>query len=55
MSYTLRCEDPKGNVTSNSALQLSFVVNENGSRDLTLSAKQCKQGWTITDVNWSCH
>lgn len=54
MSYTLRCEDSKGNVTSSAARQLSFALSKNGSRELTLSAKQCQQGWTIADVNWSC-
>jgi hypothetical protein len=54
MTYAVRCEDNKGRVTSSSALQLAFALAKNGSRDLTLSAKQCQQGWTIADVNWSC-
>jgi hypothetical protein len=54
LSYLVRCEDHDGKITSSSQQRMAFVMTKNGARDLSLSAKQCKQGWTISDIAWSC-
>lgn len=54
LDYQVRCEDNDGKVTSSSAQRISFTLSKNGARDLSLSAKACKQGWAISDVAWSC-
>jgi hypothetical protein len=54
MSYVVSCEDGKGRVTSSSPLRFAFALSKHGKRELILSARQCKQGWTIADVNWTC-
>ncbi|HEY4105906.1 MAG TPA: hypothetical protein VGM44_18525 [Polyangiaceae bacterium] len=54
LSYAVRCEDNQGKRTSSNAGSAHFALKAQRSTELTLSAEQCKQGWSIDDVAWQC-
>lgn len=54
MSYVVRCEDNAGKQTSRSPGTARFTLGAHGATEVSLSAEQCKQGWSIDDVAWVC-
>lgn len=54
LSWTVRCEDNHGRVTSKKSYSSQFALVANGSHSVTASAAECEQGWNIDDVRWSC-
>ncbi len=54
MSYSVRCEDNDGNVTSRAQRQTPFELTRKGKAALTLSATDCNQGWAIDNLAWTC-
>lgn len=54
MSWLLQCESTEGKVTARSKKSASFELGASGTHEVSLSAEQCKQGWSIDDVSWSC-
>jgi hypothetical protein len=54
LDYTLSCEDVNGKQTSRADKRLPFTLGKQGSRELSLSADACQQGWRIDGVRWDC-
>lgn len=54
MSYVVRCEDNGGKRTSSTRGSAHFALAAHAAGDVTMSAEQCKQAWSIDDVAWTC-
>ncbi len=54
LSYAVRCEDNAGKVTTSTSASTRFSLKPHGDTEVTMSADQCKQGWNIDNVAWSC-
>ena len=54
LSWVVECEDNEGKVTQRTKKSASFALGASGEHSLSLSAEQCKQGWAIDEVSWSC-
>jgi hypothetical protein len=54
LDYTVLCEDTQGKQTSRVAKRTPFQLEKQGSRDLSLSAEACHQGWRIDELRWNC-
>ena len=54
LDYTVTCEDHTGKATSRVQGHTPFNLAPKGNADLTLSAADCKQGWSIDDLVWKC-
>lgn len=54
ISYVVRCEDHTGKETSHRNGRAQFSLAERAAAEVSLSAEQCLQGWTIGNVAWVC-
>jgi hypothetical protein len=54
LDYTVLCEDAQEKTTSRASKSTSFQLGKQASRDLSLSAADCKQGWRIDELSWTC-
>jgi hypothetical protein len=56
LSWTLKCEDAKGNVTASSRQSTRVTIARADSKTVLGSADACKTaaGWSIDSVTWSC-
>jgi hypothetical protein len=54
LDYTVLCEDVEGRQTSRSSRRAPFQLGKKGSRELSLSAEACHQGWRIDELSWTC-
>ncbi len=56
LSWTLKCEDAKGNVTVSSRQSTRVTIARADSKTVLGSADACKTaaGWSIDSVAWSC-
>jgi hypothetical protein len=54
LDYSVTCEDNAGKITSRSQKRSPFSLAPKGNAELTLSAADCKQGWSIDELVWKC-
>jgi hypothetical protein len=54
LDYIVLCEDTTEKQTSRASKRTTFVLGKQASHDLSLSAADCKQGWRIDDLRWTC-
>ncbi len=54
MSWSVRCEENDGSLTSRETRSARFTLAPSGTDSLTLSAEACKQSWRIDDIAWGC-
>lgn len=54
ISYALRCEDHTGRETAQRRTSVQFALASLATAEISLSAEQCPQAWTIGDVSWVC-
>lgn len=55
LRYTVECTDHEQKVTARVEKRATFALLAKGAQDILLSAAQCKQGWSIDELTWSCN
>ena len=54
LRWTVSCETSKGAVTATRAGASRVNVAAAGQSQLSASAAACKEGWSVSDVTWTC-